>query len=1055
MAMEIEGWAIDAFGALSDVEHRGVNSGLSVIYGPNEAGKSTLRHFVLGVLFGFSPSTGRDLPYSPSSGGFRSGRLFLRNDDEELTITRVEQRNARGGVVTLLGADGTARADAELAALLGGLNRQVYNRIFAVGLDELNDLAALTDGDLQDHLLSAGVTGAGRIATQARNKLRIRAEELHKPRAQSTKVSSLREQLRAIDEELRNAQRAAAELTDRRQDLVDSRANVDDLATRERAALAKAARARRLGELWPAFVEAGEAASFLDLLGADSGALPADAAATLAARQAAVEAATEEVSRRQAALAEAETAFRQLESGHRPELAGLHTDVAALQHRLSAWAQQEEELGRRREELTDLQRRLDFELDVVGVPDPAELARVGAAVAARDHLKSTRAAFDEKAAARQRAAETVDHQQAEVVAAEAAVTAWGTSFGEPAETFSSSDVRIKAERAAREVMLLTELGSELTELDSRRRDLAAAGGAVDRSVLLAPLAAEKAGVQPRVVLFAVAGLLLLGAGAGFALAGPVAGGLLAFMAVVVGGAAFVLGGGSGKAAESESREGIAAVLASLERRVRDRSQLLGFAEVPDVDEVAAQKATREQERVALSDLAADLLRFEQAKATAQANRQRLTELTRQHEQALTHWQAWLAQHQLPQVLRPEGVDEWLSHLDQARALQEQIQLSGRRERELAAALEDAPRSVSELVERAESASSDDSSVVNIARPSSNASIGELQTIVSSVAELVDEAVGAEREVSRVRDQLVALRAESERAVDQRVGASSELAGFLAAAGVLDARELQARLATDLRRGELSTIVTDFERQLQLASGREADADREALEARTPDEWHADAVKATGEAEELAAARDAALLRLGALEREVDAIESSGDLAQLALQREVLVEELRRVLHDWMVFHVAAGLIGHTLDKYLDERQPAVLHRAETHLATITDGRYKGIRLDPDATGRDPRLLVLDQGGSPRDPRELSRGTVEQVYMCLRLALAEQHRPSLPLLLDDILVNFDPARAEAATAVLAEVARTRQVLVFTCHPWVVDIVQSVEADSGVIELARIA
>ena len=51
MAMEIEGWAIDAFGALSDAEHRGVNSGLSVIYGPNEAGKSTLRHFVLGVLF--------------------------------------------------------------------------------------------------------------------------------------------------------------------------------------------------------------------------------------------------------------------------------------------------------------------------------------------------------------------------------------------------------------------------------------------------------------------------------------------------------------------------------------------------------------------------------------------------------------------------------------------------------------------------------------------------------------------------------------------------------------------------------------------------------------------------------------------------------------------------------------------------------------------------------------------------------------------------------------------------------------------------------------------
>jgi hypothetical protein len=36
--MHIDGWSIDAFGALQDVERRGIGEGLTVIHGPNEAG---------------------------------------------------------------------------------------------------------------------------------------------------------------------------------------------------------------------------------------------------------------------------------------------------------------------------------------------------------------------------------------------------------------------------------------------------------------------------------------------------------------------------------------------------------------------------------------------------------------------------------------------------------------------------------------------------------------------------------------------------------------------------------------------------------------------------------------------------------------------------------------------------------------------------------------------------------------------------------------------------------------------------------------------------------
>jgi uncharacterized protein YhaN len=181
--MHIDGWSIDAFGALQDVERRGIGEGLTVIHGPNEAGKSTLRHFVLGVLFGFTAGNTKNPLYAPPAGTARSGRLFIESDGEEFVLGRLEKRGSRAGNMTLIGPDGTARSDAELGALLGGLTRSVYDKVFAVGLDELNDLAALTDGDLQDHLLSAGVTGAGRIATQARNQLRSRADNIHRARA--------------------------------------------------------------------------------------------------------------------------------------------------------------------------------------------------------------------------------------------------------------------------------------------------------------------------------------------------------------------------------------------------------------------------------------------------------------------------------------------------------------------------------------------------------------------------------------------------------------------------------------------------------------------------------------------------------------------------------------------------------------------------------------------------------------------------------------------------------------------------------------------------------
>ena len=76
--------------------------------------------------------------------------------------------------------------------------------------------------------------------------------------------------------------------------------------------------------------------------------------------------------------------------------------------------------------------------------------------------------------------------------------------------------------------------------------------------------------------------------------------------------------------------------------------------------------------------------------------------------------------------------------------------------------------------------------------------------------------------------------------------------------------------------------------------------------------------------------------------------------------------------------------------------------------------------------------------------------------CLRLALAldfGRRAVSLPLILDDVLVNFDPERAAAMARVLVESATTQQALLLTCRPETVSAVRAVSPAVRVVELPR--
>jgi len=150
---------------------------------------------------------------------------------------------------------------------------------------------------------------------------------------------------------------------------------------------------------------------------------------------------------------------------------------------------------------------------------------------------------------------------------------------------------------------------------------------------------------------------------------------------------------------------------------------------------------------------------------------------------------------------------------------------------------------------------------------------------------------------------------------------------------------------------------------------------------------------------------------------------------------------------------AAELIARTLGEFARGRQPAVLAEASALFAVVTDGAYERIIQTDDGAG----LKVVDRRGAMKGPEQLSRGTAEQLYLCLRLGLIAEfgrRHVTLPVIMDDVLVNFDIERARAVAAVLGEFARDRQALLFTCHHETVAMFQDAAPGTRVLRMERL-
>jgi len=169
-----------------------------------------------------------------------------------------------------------------------------------------------------------------------------------------------------------------------------------------------------------------------------------------------------------------------------------------------------------------------------------------------------------------------------------------------------------------------------------------------------------------------------------------------------------------------------------------------------------------------------------------------------------------------------------------------------------------------------------------------------------------------------------------------------------------------------------------------------------------------------------------------LSQAVEAIERSDELSASMMEEKSIRARIDELSSEWAQRAVCKALLERTRHRYEREKQPRVIREASTFVSKITDDAYTGLYAP---LGQDDIQLETREG-IRRDVSKLSRGTREQLYLSLRFGLIREYGSSaepLPVIMDDILVNFDPVRSKAAARAIVELSQTNQIIFFTCHP----------------------
>lgn len=320
--------------------------------------------------------------------------------------------------------------------------------------------------------------------------------------------------------------------------------------------------------------------------------------------------------------------------------------------------------------------------------------------------------------------------------------------------------------------------------------------------------------------------------------------------------------------------------------------------------------------------------------------------------------------------------------------------------------------------------------------------------LDGLMEEAEKAAEARSERERLARQIADEEREKKAGEAAFRAANEKLGELYAGAGVNDADELLRLAREQEERRSIAREIESAEAALSSAAAGEPldsflakfrEDERDAQEARL--------LELGEELENLDNETRETATSLGSLSTRLKELASEEKLSDMRQRESMLRESVREMAFDWTKLALSERLILRAKNIYEKERQPEVIRMASGIFSQITGGKWRGIS----ASLENSDLVVISASGEPRSPETLSRGAQEQAYLSLRLAYIRDHAKragALPVIMDEILVNFDPERAERAAKAFANLGADQQIFYFTCQPHVLEILKKASPEATI-------
>ena len=309
---------------------------------------------------------------------------------------------------------------------------------------------------------------------------------------------------------------------------------------------------------------------------------------------------------------------------------------------------------------------------------------------------------------------------------------------------------------------------------------------------------------------------------------------------------------------------------------------------------------------------------------------------------------------------------------------------------------------------------------------------------SEIVDLWESELRTARQLSHERKQLRKLQIRRRReAADyqQKIDALDKSHdALLALAGVTHRSQLDHRLELMERRKQVETLLGQNSKELEHLVQSQPDmafVDDDLIRYNPKDALGL-IKQFNHEHAELEHQIEQTFEQLGTIKQELKQLEHDRRGTRIRRELSHVETELQEAWKTWFSASLAEDAIHEVAGQFEQANQPEMLAAAIPFLNKLTLGKYNHLWTP---LGR-KQLFVDDDKHDSLPAERLSGGTREQLFLSIRLAMVKAFAKKgidLPMVLDDVTVNFDQDRSDAAVETLLDFTSDgQQVLVFTSH-----------------------